>query len=86
MATSASGARHFVKMVHNGIEYGLMEAYTCRRHFEMALEYIGEVSSHFHDVLNEMISRCFRLEDYKESLTLDVSTNIKTVTKVETFT
>jgi len=38
-----SGAGHFVKMVHNGIEYGLMEAYAegfelMRHKTEMALD------------------------------------------------
>ncbi|KAA3648678.1 MAG: decarboxylating 6-phosphogluconate dehydrogenase [Chloroflexi bacterium] len=45
-----SGSGHFVKMVHNGIEYGLMEAYAegfeimkARQDFELDLHQIAEV-------------------------------------------
>ena len=45
-----SGAGHFVKMVHNGIEYGLMEAYAegfelmqAKRGFELDLHQIAEI-------------------------------------------
>jgi 6-phosphogluconate dehydrogenase len=45
-----SGAGHFVKMVHNGIEYGLMEAYAegfelmqAKREFELNLPHIAEI-------------------------------------------
>jgi 6-phosphogluconate dehydrogenase len=42
-----SGAGHFVKMVHNGIEYGLMEAYAegfeLMRHSEFGLD-LGQVA------------------------------------------
>ena len=45
-----SGAGHFVKMVHNGIEYGLMEAYAegfelmqAKQEFELDLEKITEI-------------------------------------------
>ena len=45
-----SGAGHFVKMVHNGIEYGLMEAYAegfelmqAKQEFEMDMEKIAEI-------------------------------------------
>ena len=45
-----SGAGHFVKMVHNGIEYGLMEAYaegfelmTAKEEFHLDLAQIAEI-------------------------------------------
>jgi 6-phosphogluconate dehydrogenase len=45
-----SGAGHFVKMVHNGIEYGLMEAYAegfellaARKEFALDLHQVSEV-------------------------------------------
>lgn len=45
-----SGAGHFVKMVHNGIEYGLMEAYAegfelmqAKQEFDLDLEKIAEI-------------------------------------------
>jgi 6-phosphogluconate dehydrogenase len=45
-----SGSGHFVKMVHNGIEYGLMEAYAegfeilkARKDFELDLHQVAEV-------------------------------------------
>ncbi len=48
-----TGAGHFVKMIHNGIEYGLMEAYgegfellASSRHFSLDLGQIAEVWRH----------------------------------------
>ena len=48
-----AGAGHFVKMVHNGIEYGLMQAYAegfelmaAKREFELDLAQIAEVWRH----------------------------------------
>jgi 6-phosphogluconate dehydrogenase len=45
-----SGAGHFVKMIHNGIEYGLMEAYAegfellqAKREFDLSLYDIAEI-------------------------------------------
>jgi 6-phosphogluconate dehydrogenase len=45
-----SGAGHFVKMVHNGIEYGLMQAYAegfeilkARKDFDLDLHHIAEI-------------------------------------------
>lgn len=45
-----SGSGHFVKMVHNGIEYGLMEAYAegfdlmrARKDFELDLHQVAEI-------------------------------------------
>lgn len=45
-----SGAGHFVKMVHNGIEYGLMQAYSegfelmqAKKEFELDLHQIAEI-------------------------------------------
>lgn len=48
-----AGAGHFVKMIHNGIEYGLMQAYAegfavlrARREFDLDLAAIAEVWRH----------------------------------------
>jgi 6-phosphogluconate dehydrogenase len=48
-----AGAGHFVKMVHNGVEYGLMQAYAegfeimkAKREFELDLAGIAEVWRH----------------------------------------
>ncbi|HLE57578.1 MAG TPA: decarboxylating 6-phosphogluconate dehydrogenase [Rhodothermia bacterium] len=48
-----SGAGHFVKMVHNGIEYGLMQAYAegfdllnHKREFDLDLHQIAEIWRH----------------------------------------
>ncbi len=48
-----SGAGHFVKMVHNGIEYGLMQAYAegfaimrAKEEFELDLAQIGAIWEH----------------------------------------
>ncbi len=48
-----SGAGHFVKMVHNGIEYGLMEAYAegfelmkKKKEFELDLHNVAEIWRH----------------------------------------
>lgn len=48
-----SGAGHFVKMIHNGIEYGMMQAYAegfeilrSKREFDLDLHQIAEVWQH----------------------------------------
>lgn len=48
-----SGAGHYVKMVHNGIEYGLMQAYAegfdilkHRKEFDLDLRQIGQIWQH----------------------------------------
>lgn len=48
-----SGAGHFVKMVHNGIEYGVMEAYAegfqilkAKTHFGLDLHQVAEIWRH----------------------------------------
>ena len=48
-----NGAGHFVKMVHNGIEYGLMQAYAegfalmkAKEDYALDLEQIGEIWQH----------------------------------------
>jgi len=48
-----SGAGHFVKMVHNGIEYGLLEAYAegfeimhAKKNFDLDLRKIAELWNH----------------------------------------
>jgi 6-phosphogluconate dehydrogenase len=45
-----AGAGHFVKMVHNGIEYGLMQAYAegfaileAKKEFDLDLKQVGEI-------------------------------------------
>ncbi len=49
----SNGAGHFVKMVHNGIEYGLMQAYAegfdilkHREEFELDLHQVGKIWQH----------------------------------------
>ncbi len=51
--TGPSGSGHFVKMVHNGIEYGLMEAYAegfallrAKQVFDLDLHQIAEIWRH----------------------------------------
>ncbi|MGH2541608.1 MAG: phosphogluconate dehydrogenase (NAD(+)-dependent, decarboxylating), partial [Ardenticatenaceae bacterium] len=66
------GAGHFVKMVHNGIEYGLMEAYaegfeilSKKVEFELDLEQIATLWMHASVVrswLLELITRAFEQE------------------------
>ena len=48
-----SGSGHFVKMIHNGIEYGLMQAYSegfavmrAKEEFELDLSQVGEIWQH----------------------------------------
>jgi 6-phosphogluconate dehydrogenase len=48
-----SGAGHFVKMIHNGIEYGLMQSYAegfelmqAKQEFNLDLKYIAEIWRH----------------------------------------
>ena len=48
-----SGSGHFVKMVHNGIEYGLMQAYAegfelmkAKREFDLDLKHVSEIWRH----------------------------------------
>jgi 6-phosphogluconate dehydrogenase len=48
-----AGAGHFVKMVHNGIEYGLMQAYAegfeimhAKREFDLDLHHIAQIWRH----------------------------------------
>ncbi|MBI4302742.1 MAG: alcohol dehydrogenase catalytic domain-containing protein [Chloroflexi bacterium] len=54
-----------------------------RRHFEMALKDIGDINERLHGMLNEMITRRFRLEDCQKAFTLDDPKHIKTVIEVE---
>jgi 6-phosphogluconate dehydrogenase len=51
--TGPSGAGHFVKMVHNGIEYGMMQAYAegfeimqARSDLELQVDQIAEIWRH----------------------------------------
>jgi 6-phosphogluconate dehydrogenase len=51
--TGVAGSGHFVKMVHNGIEYGMMQAYAegfaviaAKKEFDLDLAAIGEVWRH----------------------------------------
>ena len=48
-----SGSGHFVKMIHNGIEYGLMQAYAegfelmdAKKEYELDLSQISEIWRH----------------------------------------
>lgn len=57
------GAGHFVKMVHNGIEYGMMqsiaEGYDLLRHtkeFDLDLEHVTDVYSHGSVITSRLVS------------------------------
>lgn len=54
-----------------------------RRHFEMALNDIGEVNSRFHGMLSEMVTHRFSIVDYQKAFNLDNVGRIKTVIEVE---
>jgi len=54
-----------------------------RSHFEMALKDIPEINSRFGGMLEEMITHCFRLEDYQQAFAVSDPTHIKTVIEVE---
>jgi len=54
-----------------------------RRHFEMAIKDIPDISLKFGNMMNEMITHCFQLGDYKKAFTLDKKNHIKTVIEVE---
>jgi len=54
-----------------------------RRHFEMAIKDIPDISLKFGNMMNEMITHCFQLGDYKKAFTLDEKNHIKTVIEVE---
>lgn len=54
-----------------------------RRHFEMAIQDIPEIGEKFGNMMNEMITHCFKLGDYKKAFTFDDKNHIKTVIEVE---
>jgi threonine dehydrogenase-like Zn-dependent dehydrogenase len=54
-----------------------------RKHFEMAIKDIPDISLRFGNMMNEMITHCFQLGDYKKAFTLDDKNHIKTVIEVE---
>ncbi|MFH1016493.1 MAG: hypothetical protein V1771_05785 [Chloroflexota bacterium] len=54
-----------------------------RRHFERALEDMGDLNSRFNGMLEKMITHRFKLEDYEAAFALDDPTHIKTVIEVE---
>ena len=74
-----AGAGHFVKMIHNGIEYGLMEAYAegfdimqAKGEFNLDLRKIGEIWKHgsvvrswLLDLVVDALSKDPRLESIK---------------------
>jgi 6-phosphogluconate dehydrogenase len=70
-----SGAGHFVKMVHNGIEYGLMQAYAegfavmgKKEEFDLDLEHIANVWQHgsvIRSWLLELTERALQAEGLK---------------------
>ena len=70
-----SGAGHFVKMVHNGIEYGLMQAYAegfavmgAKEEFDLDLEHISNVwqyGSVIRSWLLELTERALKTEGLK---------------------
>jgi 6-phosphogluconate dehydrogenase len=73
-----SGAGHFVKMVHNGIEYGLLQAYAegyellhASRDFDLDLRQIAALWNHGSVVrswLNELAERAFAKDASLEAL------------------
>lgn len=67
---------------HNQVIVGSVNSN--RKHFEMALRDMGEINSRFHDMLSEMITQRFRLQDYKQAFDLnEAGRRIKTVIEVE---
>ena len=74
-----SGAGHYVKMVHNGIEYGMLQAYAegyeilhAAPHFTLDLHQIAALWNHGSVVrswLNELAERAFEKDAGLESLT-----------------
>jgi 6-phosphogluconate dehydrogenase len=71
-----SGAGHFVKMVHNGIEYGLMQAYAegfelmaAKHEFDLDLPQIAEIWRHGSVVRSWLLD--LAAVALKESPTLD---------------
>jgi 6-phosphogluconate dehydrogenase len=73
-----SGAGHYVKMIHNGIEYGMLQAYAegyeilhASRHFELDLHQVAGLWNHGSVVrswLNELAERAFGKEGDLESI------------------
>jgi len=74
-----NGSGHFVKMVHNGIEYGLMQAYAegfeimrAREDFELDLHQIAEVWRHGSVVRSWLLDlTALALEDDQELAAID---------------
>lgn len=54
-----------------------------RHHFEMALRDIGEVDQRFNHMLEKMITRRVRLQDYQQAFAPPDQGHIKTVIEVE---
>ncbi len=54
-----------------------------RRHFEMALKHISPINRQFNGILEKMITRRIRLEDYLQAFTQKHPDRIKTVVEVE---
>ena len=73
-----SGAGHYVKMIHNGIEYGMLQAYAegyeilhASKHFDLDLHRIAGLWNHGSVVrswLNELAERAFEKEGDLASL------------------
>ncbi len=71
-----SGAGHFVKMVHNGIEYGLMESYAegfeilrARKEFDLDLHSVAEVWKHGSVVRSWLLDLIGNALEYDQELT-----------------
>ncbi|TDT72430.1 6-phosphogluconate dehydrogenase [Hypnocyclicus thermotrophus] len=72
--TGPSGSGHFVKMVHNGIEYGMMQAYAegfellhSKKEYDLDLHEISKVWDHgsvIRSWLLQLISNIFEDKDY----------------------
>ena len=73
-----SGAGHYVKMIHNGIEYGMLQAYAegyeilhASKHFDLDLHQVAALWNHGSVVrswLNELAERAFAKEADLESI------------------
>ena len=53
-----------------------------RRHFEIALKDIPAINSLFDGMLEEIITHCFKLEDYEKIFTSSDLKQIKTMTEL----
>lgn len=76
---AAELVRHLVR--YNQVVVGSVNSN--RHHFEMALEDIARINSRFDGLLDKMITRRCRLEDYQQAFASGGTAAIKTVIEVE---